>query len=469
MEYDVVIVGAGPAGIFTALELVKRSDLKIVLIDKGDLLHKRICPVRLGSRCTRCKPCAVLSGWGGAGAFSDGKLTLSTTVGGWLSSLIGSKRLQELINYVDGIYLKFGAPNKVYGTDEEVVAELSRKAARANLKLIPMKVRHMGTERAHEVIQRMYNYLKDKVDILPKTEVLNIKVTNSGMKVLELSNGKILKAKYAVLAPGRAGASWMKRIAESLGVKVANNPIDLGVRVEVPAIVMEELTNALYDVKLIYYSKSFDDRVRTFCVNPYGEVITEFYDDIITVNGQSCINKRTENTNFAILVTMNFTEPFHEPIEYGRHIAKLANMLGDSVLVQRLGDLRKGRRSTPERIKRSPIEPTLKEATPGDLSFVLPYRILSNIIEMLNAMDDLTPGVATDYTLLYGVEVKFYSVRVDVDSKLRMGGIPGLYAIGDGAGITRGLIQASTSGILAALSILSEMGYQDKDLSLDVK
>ncbi|RLF14400.1 MAG: FAD-dependent oxidoreductase [Thermoprotei archaeon] len=469
MKYDVAIVGAGPAGIFTALELTKRSDLKVILIDKGNPLTERKCPVRSGYKCARCKPCSVLSGWGGAGAFSDGKLTLSVSVGGWLSSVIGKNKLHELINYVDSIYLKFGAPNVLYGTDEEAIASLARKASRANLRLVPMKVRHMGTERAQKVSLRMFNYLKEKVDILLRTEVKDIKIKNTGIKQLILNNGKRIEARHVVLAPGRAGAPWMKRITEKLGVPISNNPVDLGVRVEVPAVVMEELTDVLYDVKLVYYSKSFDDRVRTFCVNPYGEVITEFYDDIITVNGQSCISRRTENTNFAILVTMNFTEPFREPIEYGRHIAKLANMLGDSVLIQRLGDLRKGRRSTPERIRRSPIEPTLKNATPGDLSFVLPYRILTNIIEMLDAMNDLTPGVASDYTLLYGVEVKFYSIRVSVDSRLRMGGIRGLYAIGDGAGITRGLIQASASGVLAAHSILTEEGYQDKDLSLEDK
>ncbi len=458
LEADVVVVGCGPAGIFTALELTQKSNLKIVMIDKGPDIEKRVCLTRMGSECAGCSPCAMLCGWGGAGAFSDGKLTLSADVGGWLESYVGKEELVGLIDYVDKMYLAFGAPTTVFGTDADVIEEWQRRAQLAGLKLIPVRIRHLGTEKCAEVIKAMKDFLSRRVRILTERQVTRVLVDGSITTGVELADGTKIRAKYVVLAPGRSGAEWLKKITKELNLKAYNNPVDIGVRVEVPAPVMEPLTKYLYEPKLIYYSKCFDDQVRTFCFNPYGEVITESYEDVVTVNGHSFLNKKTKNTNFAILVSTSFTEPFKEPIAYGKYIARLANLLSGGIIVQRLGDLEEGRRSTPERIKRNIVEPTLKSATPGDLSFVLPYRYLASILEMLQAMDKLTPGVYSRYTLLYGVEVKFYSSRLELTRELETK-VSNLYAIGDGAGITRGLVQASASGIIVARSILQKEGY----------
>jgi len=458
LRADVVIVGCGPAGIFTALELTRRSDLKIVMVDKGPDIEKRVCLTRMGRECAGCSPCAMLCGWGGAGAFSDGKLTLSADVGGWLENYVGREELTQLIDYVDKMYLAFGAPTTVFGTDADVIEELQRRAQLAGLKLIPVRIRHLGTEKCADVIKAMRDYLSERVRILTERQVARVLVDGSVATGVELVDGTKIHAKYVVLAPGRSGAEWLKKITKELNLKAYNNPVDIGVRVEVPAPVMEPLTKYLYEPKLIYFSKCFDDQVRTFCFNPYGEVITESYEDVITVNGHSFLNKKTKNTNFAILVSTSFTEPFKEPIAYGKYIARLANLLSGGIIVQRLGDLEEGRRSTPERIKRNIVEPTLKSATPGDLSFVLPYRYLANILEMLQAMDKLAPGVYSRYTLLYGVEVKFYSSRLELTRELETK-VSNLYAIGDGAGITRGLVQASASGVIVARSILQKEGY----------
>jgi uncharacterized FAD-dependent dehydrogenase len=458
LEADVVIIGCGPAGIFTALELTQRSDLRIVMVDKGPDIEKRICFTRMGRECAGCSPCAMLCGWGGAGAFSDGKLTLSADVGGWLENYVGREELLRLIDYIDKVYLAFGAPTTVFGTDTDVIEELQRRAQLAGLKLIPVKIRHLGTEKCADVIKAMRDYLSSRVRILTERQATRVLVDGSVVTGVELAGGIKVRAKYVVLAPGRSGAEWLKKITKELNLKAYNNPVDIGVRVEVPAPVMEPLTRYLYEPKLIYYSKCFDDQVRTFCFNPYGEVITEFYEDVVTVNGHSFLNKKTKNTNFAILVSTSFTEPFKEPIAYGKYIARLANLLSGGIIVQRLGDLEEGRRSTPERIKRNIVEPTLKSATPGDLSFVLPYRYLANILEMLQAMDKLTPGVYSRHTLLYGVEVKFYSSRLELTKELETK-VSNLYAIGDGAGITRGLIQASASGVVVARSILQREGF----------
>ena len=458
LRADVVIVGCGPAGIFTALELTQRSDLKIVMVDKGPDIEKRVCLTRMGRECAGCSPCAMLCGWGGAGAFSDGKLTLSADVGGWLENYVGREELTQLIDYVDKMYLAFGAPTTVFGTDADVIEELQRRAQLAGLKLIPVRIRHLGTEKCADVIKAMRDYLSERVRILTERQVARVLVDGSVATGVELVDGTKIHAKYVVLAPGRSGAEWLKKITKELNLKAYNNPVDIGVRVEVPAPVMEPLTKYLYEPKLIYFSKCFDDQVRTFCFNPYGEVITESYEDVITVNGHSFLNKKTKNTNFAILVSTSFTEPFKEPIAYGKYIARLANLLSGGIIVQRLGDLEEGRRSTPERIKRNIVEPTLKSATPGDLSFVLPYRYLANILEMLQAMDKLAPGVYSRYTLLYGVEVKFYSSRLELTRELETK-VSNLYAIGDGAGITRGLVQASASGVIVARSILQKEGY----------
>ena len=453
MKYDVVIVGAGPAGIFSALELAERTDLKILILDKGPDIDKRKCPSSRGLGCRHCEPCAVLSGWGGAGAFSDGKLTLSTEVGGWLNEYVPREKLEKLIEYVDGIYRKFGAPEKVYGADPEKVEEIERRASLARLRLVRQRIRHMGTEKCAETLRKMRRYLNSRIDIKMRTEVKGLIVKNKKIEGVETVDGEKIFGKYVIVAPGRSGAEWLKTEAQALGLKTLNNPVDVGIRVEVLATVMEELTNALYEPKLIYYSKFFDDQVRTFCVAPYGEVITESYNGILTVNGQSYAESKTLNTNFAILVSTRFTEPFREPIAYGKYLARLTNLLSGGVIIQRLGDLEAGRRSTQERINRCVVTPTLKNATPGDLSFVLPYRYLTDMMEMLRALDNVAPGIYSKDTLLYGIEVKFYSSRLKLSNSLETK-IRNLFTIGDGAGVTRSLVQASVSGVIVAREIM---------------
>ena len=453
MKYDVIIIGAGPAGIFSAYEIARNTDLKILMLDKGPDLEKRKCPASRGFGCIHCEPCLLLSGWGGAGAFSDGKLTLSTDVGGWLNEYISKKELNELINYVDSVYLKFGATKHLYGADIEKVEEIERKASLAGLKLIHQKIRHMGTERCAEVLRKIRDELDGKVEVKLKKDVKGLIVKNNIAEGIETTDGEKYFGKYVVVAPGRSGAEWLQSEAQALGLRTLNNPVDVGIRVEILAAVMEELTNVLYEPKFIYYSKFFDDKVRTFCVAPYGEVITESYNGVLSVNGQSYAERKTENTNFAILVSTSFTEPFKEPIAYGKYLARLSNLLSGGVIVQRLGDLEAGRRSTPERIARSIVTPSLKNATPGDLSFVLPYRYLADIREMLQALDKIAPGTYSRDTLLYGVEVKFYSSRLQLSSCLETK-IHNLFTIGDGAGVTRGLIQASASGVIAAREIM---------------
>jgi uncharacterized FAD-dependent dehydrogenase len=458
-NYDVVIVGAGPAGIFASLELCD-AGLNIVLLDKGREIDARVCPVQNRSGCCAlCSPCNLVSGFGGAGAFSDGKLTLSTQVGGRLKELVGSEQARALIDYVDSIYLKFGAPLKVYGIGRNI-AKLEREAASAGLTLTPVKLRHLGTELCHETLKAMQNYLSSKSDIRLGTTVENIIVEDGVVKSVETSHGENIKCRYLILAPGREGAEWLSNEAERLKLSLDSNPVDVGCRIEVPMTTMEKLTSTLYESKLEFYSRSFNDRVRTFCMCPGGEVIMESTggsDPVITVNGVGYAQPRTRNTNFAILVSTTFTEPFHEPIAYGKYLARLANILSGGVLVQRLGDLMDGRRSTQARLQNNPIEPSLKAATPGDLSFALPYRYLRSIVEMLQAIDKLVPGVASPQTLLYGIEVKFYSSRLKLTPCLETE-IGNIFAAGDGAGVSRGLVQASASGIVAAREILKRLG-----------
>lgn len=453
MKHDVIIVGAGPAGIFSALELVENTSLDILILDKGGDIDKRKCPASRGLGCLNCDPCNVLHGWGGAGAFSDGKLTLSTEVGGWLGEYITEGALQKLVDYVDQVYTRFGAPNNLYGADLDKIEGIERKASLAGLKLIRQKVRHMGTERCAETLRKMRSFLDGEVEVRTRTEAKGLLVRDGVVEGVETVNGDRILAKYVIAAPGRSGAEWLKAEAQALGLKTLNNPVDVGVRVEVQAAVMEELTKVLYEPKLVYYSKFFDDAIRTFCVAPYGEVITESYDGVLTVNGQSYAERKTDNTNFAVLVSTSFTEPFKEPIAYGKYIARLTNLLSGGIIVQRLGDLEAGRRSTEERIQRSTVVPTLKSATPGDLSFVLPYRYLVDIREMLEALDKISPGLHSRDTLLYGVEVKFYSSRLALNECLETP-IRNLFTIGDGAGLTRGLVQASVSGVIAAKQIV---------------
>jgi hypothetical protein len=459
-RYDVIIVGAGPAGIFAALEISNLSDLRVLILEKGKDIERRLCPVKgRDLHCTYCSPCALVSGWGGAGAFSDGKLTLSPEVGGRLKEYVGHEATEELIRYADAIYLRFGAPAKVYGVGDGVEV-LKQKAAMAELRLTPVPIRHLGTEHCYEVLKRVRAYLGSRMDIRVGVAAGRILVEEGQVRGVRLSTGEELLCDYLIVAPGREGADWLAHEAARLGLELEHNAVDLGVRVEVPASVMEPLTNLLYESKLEFFSKTFDDRVRTFCMCPSGEVTMEFTagdDPVITVNGHSYADHKTDNTNFALLVSTRFTEPFKEPIAYGRYLARLANLLGGGVLVQRLGDLLDGRRSTVARIQRGLVKPTLEGATPGDLSFVLPYRYLKDIMEMLTAMDGLAPGVASRHTLLYGVEVKFYSSRLWLSPSLETQ-IANMFAPGDGAGVTRGLIQASASGLVVAREIVNRVG-----------
>jgi len=455
-KYDVIIVGGGPAAIFAALELSQASDLSILLIEKGRDIDKRQCPARdSGGSCISCSLCNLVCGLGGAGAFSDGKLTLTSRVGGRLSEYLGENQTEALIGYADNIYLGFGAPAKLYGTGRKV-GQLQKKAEVAGLKLVPVPVRHLGTDRCRLVLKAMWDYLSPRIEYRLETEACNISVSGGKVKGVEVEGGDRFDCDYLILAPGREGADWLTNEAERLKLTMHSNPVDVGVRVEVPAAVMAELTDYLYESKLEFISKSFDDRVRTFCMCPGGEVIMESTggsDPVITVNGHSYAERKTDNTNFALLVSTAFTKPFNQPIAYGKYLARLANILSGGVLLQRLGDLKKGRRSTPERIKRGLVTPTLKDATPGDLSFALPYRYLTGIVEMLQAMDKLAPGVASPHTLLYGIEVKFYSSRPELSPGLETE-VGNMFAVGDGAGVSRGLIQASVSGVVAAREIL---------------
>ena len=446
-KYDVIIVGAGPAGIFAALELSKHEGIKTVILDKGSDIEKRVKEV----------PRSLLCGWGGAGAFSDGKLTLSTEVGGQLTSYLPDEEVERLIKYVDQIYVDFGAPKKVYGTNEDEVNRIAQRAILADLKLIPSAIRHVGTDQWPDMLRKFQQAIENRVDIRMGTVVGKILIREGKAVGVETSTGEVIEGNYVILAPGREGADWLLEEARRLDLEAINNPVDVGVRVELPAPILEDLTSIIYEPKLIYYSPTFDDRVRSFCVCPYGEVVVEYNDSVTTVNGHSYAKKKTNNTNFALLVSTTFTEPFREPITYGRYIASLSNLLSGSVIVQRLGDLKAGRRSTWSRIEHGLVEPTLKTATPGDLSFVLPYRHLTGIMEMIEAMDKLAPGVASRHTLLYGVEVKFYSSRLRLTPSLETD-IANLFTIGDGAGVTRGLVQASASGVVAAREIIKRNG-----------
>ncbi|MDR1136775.1 MAG: FAD-dependent oxidoreductase [Synergistaceae bacterium] len=461
-KYDAAIVGAGPAGLFAAREL-SQAGKKVLLLDKGRSIGQRICPLKNGAReCAHCQPCNVVCGWGGAGAFSDGKLTLTPDFGGNLEQYCGRKELTALIAEADKVFLRHGASKTIFTPEGELAARIIDMARRAGLEVIPATIRHMGTDRSKDILQSMYLEAKKICDVRTGATVSGVLIGGDGeAKGVALEDGSEIGSKTVLLAPGREGAPWMEETIHKLGLEIASLPVDIGVRVEVPAAWAKEITDQFYEIKAIFDTPTFDDRVRTFCMCPNGEVTTEYQSrqSILTVNGHSNhdSSRKTENTNFAILVSTKFTKPFNNPTGYGSHVARIANMLAGGVMVQRLGDLKKGRRSTRERITRGLVRPTLESAEPGDLSFVLPYRHLTGITEMIEALDNIIPGVNGPHTLLYGVEVKFFSLKLELDSCLATK-IKGLWAAGDGAGVTRGVVQASASGIWAARSMAQTLG-----------
>ena len=460
-NYDVIIVGAGPSGIFCAYELItKNPSLKVLMLEKGNDIKNRICPKRKTGICVHCKPCNITTGFSGAGAFSDGKLTLAATeTGGNLDKLIGEEKVKELIQKTDDIYLKFGADSYVYGLDKpNEIAAIRKKSEDAGLKLVESPIRHLGTEASYEIYSKFQNYLLSKgVEILFKTSVKDFLIRDGRAEGVICKNGQEFFARQIVVGAGREGASWFKAICEKHDINSKAGTVDIGVRVECPDKIMHELNEALYESKLILYTKNYNDKVRTFCQNPSGEVALENYHlpdgkEVTTVNGHAYKSKdlKTDLTNFALLVSKNFTEPFKEPLEYGTIFARAANMLaGGSVLVQTYGDIKKHRRSTPERIKATGASPTCPDAVPGDLTLVLPKRIMDDIIEMIETMDKVVPGLAEDATLLYGIEVKFYSNMVLIDKKCETN-IKGLFAIGDSSSWTRGLSMSSAMGLYIA-------------------
>ena len=458
-QYDVIIVGAGPAGIFTAYELIKnKPELKILMLEKGPDIYKRKCPKHTnGGTCVHCNPCNITTGWAGAGAFSDGKLSLSHEVGGTISDYIGVETANEMIKYADDIYLEFGADPEVHG---EIISSamrgIQKKSIEANLRLVHCPVRHLGTEKTQTLYKSLYKHIIEKgVKVLFRSPATDFIFENSSVKGVVVKEKNVF-AKNVVVAVGREGSDWLLKKCEKHQIKTEVGVVDIGVRLECRNEIMQEINDNFYEAKLIHYTKTFDDKVRTFCSNPGGFVSSEYYDNnLAVVNGHSYKVIKSNNTNFALLVPQKFTEPFNSPLEFGKHVADMANMLTQhKILVQRFGDLVRGRRTTPERLFRNNIIPTLKDAVPGDLSLVLPYRIMTDIIEMIQALDKVSPGLASDETLLYGVEVKFYSNKIKVNNGFRTDTIKNLFVGGDGAGITRGLMQASVNGVLMAREIL---------------
>ena len=466
-KYDLIIVGAGPAGIFTAVELLRHGSKKhILLVEKGKPVEKRHCPKAELGHCVNCRPtCAITTGFSGAGAFSDGKLSLSYEVGGDLPTLIGEEFAQELIDYTDKIYLEFGADPHVEGiyTGEDI-KEIRKNAIHAGLKLVDCPIRHLGTEKAQQLYLAIQNYLADNgVEMLFSTECENIILEDEECKGVLLRQGdgepRAVYGDTVVIGTGRRGADWLEKICAEHHIAHKPGTVDIGVRVELPAEIFKHLTDELYESKIVYRTEKFEDMVRTFCMNPYGHVVAENVEGINTVNGHSYSDPalRSENTNFALLVSNRFTEPFDQPYRYGKHIASLSNMLSGGVLVQRFGDLVKGVRTNEHRLAQSYTRPTLTAAVPGDLSLALPKRQLDDIIEMIYALDKIAPGTANYDTLLYGAEVKFYSSRLELSGELETK-FSNFFAIGDGAGITRGLAQAAASGVKVAQVISERLG-----------
>lgn len=454
-QYDVIIVGAGPGGIFSAYELMKKSsDLKVAVFESGHELSKRHCPID-GKRvkaCIGCKSCSIMSGFGGAGAFSDGKYNITNDFGGTLYEYIGKNKALELMNYVDEINMAYGGEGtKMYST---AGSNFKKLCLQNKLNLLNASVRHLGTDINYVVLENLYAELKDHVDFYFDTPVEDVE--KDGETFLVKTASETYSCPKCIISVGRSGSKWMETICDHLKIKTLSNRVDLGVRVELPAVIFSHLTDELYESKIVYRTEKFEDNVRTFCMNPYGAVVNENTNGIVTVNGHSYEDpaKHTENTNFALLVSKHFSEPFKDSNGYGESIARLSNMLGGGVIVQRFGDLVRGRRSNQKRIEEGLVNPTLA-ATPGDLSLVLPKRILDGIIEMIYALDKIAPGTANDDTLLYGVEVKFYNMEVELDEHLESSH-KGLYIIGDGSGVTHSLSHASASGVFVAREILGE-------------
>ena len=453
MEYDVMIIGAGPGGIFSAYEMTKLdSSLKIAVFEAGKVLEERKCPIdgKNIKSCIGCETCAIMRGFGGAGAFSDGKYNITNDFGGTLHEYIGWDKAFELMEYVDDINCSHGGGGtKMYSTAD---SPLKKQCMQNKLKLLDASVRHLGTDINYIVLGNLYDELKEKVDFFFNTTINKIERLNEGYRLW--SDNESYEGSKCIISVGRSGSKWMESVCEELDIPTRSNRVDLGVRVELPAVIFEDITDELYEGKIVYRTEKFEDKVRTFCMNPHGIVVTENTNGIVTVNGHSFEDegKKTENTNFALLVAKHFSEPFKDSNEYGESIARLSNMLGGGVIVQRFGDLERGRRSVQKRIDEGNIRPTL-QATPGDLSLVLPKRLMDGIIEMIYALDKIAPGVANDDTLLYGVEVKFYNMDVKLDNNL-MTPYEGLYVIGDGSGVTHSLSHASASGVYVARHII---------------
>ena len=456
MRYDVIIIGAGPGGIFSAYELVQQKpELKVAVFEAGHALDKRHCPID-GNKvksCIGCKSCSIMSGFGGAGAFSDGRYNITNDFGGTLHEYIGKEQALDLMRYVDDINMRYGGEGtKLYST---AGSKFKKECMQHDLHLLNASVRHLGTDINYIVLENLFAELKDKVDFFFDTPVENVAVLDTGYEIK--CKDATYECNQCIISVGRIGSKWMERVCNELQIPTKSNRVDIGVRVELPAEIFAHLTDELYESKIVYRTPKYGDRVRTFCMNPKGAVVNENTNGIITVNGHSYEDpaKQTENTNFALLVAKHFSEPFKDSNGYGESIARLSNMLGGGVIVQRFGDLIRGQRSNQNRIDEAFITPTLK-ATPGDLSLVLPKRILDGIIEMIYALDKVAPGTANDDTLLYGVEVKFYNMEVDVNEKLETC-YEGLYIIGDGSGITHSLSHASASGVHVARNILEKI------------